>query len=286
MECLIISGMSGAGKSVAVDALEDIGYFCVDNMPVALIPRFAELFMSSSTKYTKVAFVCDVRGEDDFRTLFETLDSIRRMGVAARILFLDCSDETLIDRHKETRRRHPLDIQGKGIAAAVAEERRLLEPVRASADYLIDTTALQNAGLRSHIQNLFGEGGSGSAMVISINTFGYKYGIPHESDLVFDVRCLKNPYYVPELREKTGMDQAVYDYVFSAPEAEELAGRLAELLQFLIPLYIRESKTSLVISVGCTGGRHRSVAIGRRLQNDLEKAGYQAILRHRDYLRD
>ncbi|MEA5038784.1 MAG: RNase adapter RapZ [Clostridiaceae bacterium] len=285
MECLIISGMSGAGKSVAVDALEDIGYFCVDNMPAALIPQFAELFMSSSAKYNKVAFVCDVRGEGDFQMLFETLESIRRLGVTARILFLDCSDEALIDRHKATRRRHPLDVNGKGIAAAVAEERRLLEPVRVSADFLIDTTALPNGGLRAHIQNLFGEDG-GSVMVISVNTFGYKYGIPHESDLVFDVRCLKNPYYIPELRYKTGMDDAVYDYVFSGTEAEELSRRLLDLLLFLIPLYIREGKTSLVISVGCTGGRHRSVAVGRRLQGDLEKAGYQAILRHRDYLRD
>lgn len=286
MKCLIISGMSGAGKSVAVDALEDIGYFCVDNMPAALIPRFAELFMSSTSKYERVAFVCDVRGEGDFRTLFETLDSIRRLSVTAHILFLDCSDDALINRHKETRRRHPLDSGQNGIAAAVAEERRLLEPVRSVADFLIDTTALQNAGLRAHIQNLFGDGSSGSAMVITINTFGYKYGIPHESDLVFDVRCLKNPYYVPELREKTGLDDAVYDYVFSGEEANGLACRLLELLTYALPLYIREGKTSLVISVGCTGGHHRSVAMGRRLQSELQSAGYQAILRHRDYMRD
>lgn len=283
MECLIISGMSGAGKSVAVDALEDIGYFCVDNMPAALIPRFAELFMSSSSKYDKVAFVCDVRGEGDFHTLFETMEDISHLGVDVHILFLDCADQVLINRHKATRRRHPLNVNGKGISEAVKEERRLLEPVRTEADFLIDTTALQNAGLRAHVQNLFGDGGSGSAMVISINTFGYKYGIPHESDLVFDVRCLRNPYYVPELREKTGMDNEVYDYVFSGKEADGLAQRLLDLLLYLIPLYIREGKTSLVISVGCTGGHHRSVAMGRRLQSGLQGAGHQAILRHRDY---
>ena len=282
MECLIISGMGGAGKSLSMDVLEDMGYYCVDNMPVALIPRFAELFMSSSAKYKRCAFVVDARGEGDFRTLFETLDALTAQKVTCRVLFLDCSDEVLINRYKASRRRHPLDTSGKGIAAAVREERALLEPVRARADFLIDTTALQSSGLREHLQRLFGEGGDGSAMVISINTFGYKNGIPHESDLVFDVRCLKNPYYVPELRDLTGLDAPVYDYVFSTPEAGELARRLRELLQFLIPLYIREGKTSLVLSVGCTGGRHRSVAMGRRLQQDLEEAGWQAILRHRD----
>ena len=282
MECLIISGMSGAGKSLAADVLEDSGYYCVDNMPVQLIPRFAELFMSSSAKYKRCAFVVDVRGEGDFHALFDAMEELRERRVESRVLFLDCGDEVLINRYKESRRRHPLDVDGKGLAASVAEERLLLEPVRTRADVLIDTTALQAAGLREHLRRLFGEEGGAPSMVVSLNTFGYKYGIPHESDLVLDVRCLKNPYYVPALRELTGEDQEVYEYVFSAPEARELAERVGDLLRFLIPLYIREGKTSLVVSVGCTGGQHRSVALGRRLRDDLERAGCQTLLRHRD----
>ncbi|MEA4921298.1 MAG: RNase adapter RapZ [Clostridiaceae bacterium] len=282
MDCLIISGMSGAGKSLTVDVLEDIGYYCVDNMPVTLIPRFAELFMDSSAKYKRVAFVVDVRSEGDFERLFSTMDELRLTGVKCSILFLDCSDESLLNRYKETRRRHPLDTYGKGIVEALAEERRLLEEVKARADYLIDTTVLSSAGLRSHLMNMFCEDGGKKVMVISINTFGFKYGIPHESDMVFDVRFLKNPYYVPELRDKNGMDKDVYEYVFNSSSANIFAQRLFEMLDFLIPLYIREGRTSLVVSIGCTGGHHRSVALGEKLYSDLYDRGHNVIIRHRD----
>ncbi|MBQ2691603.1 MAG: RNase adapter RapZ [Clostridia bacterium] len=285
MDCLIISGMSGAGKSLTVDVLEDIGYYCVDNMPVRLIPGFVELFMDSSAKYKRVAFVVDVRSEQDFERLFTTLDEVRLKGARCSVLFLDCSDERLLNRYKETRRRHPLDTYGKGIVEAIAEERRILEVVKAKADYLIDTTVLSSSGLRTHLTNLFCEEGQ-KMMVISINTFGFKHGIPHESDMVFDVRFLKNPYYVPEMRDRTGLDKDVYDYVFQTPAASIFSEKLFSMLDFLIPLYIREGRTSLVVSIGCTGGHHRSVAIAEKLYADLKEKGHNVMIRHRDLAKD
>jgi len=282
MNCLIISGMSGAGKSQAVDVLEDIGYYCVDNMPAALIPRFAELFRDSSAKFKKVAFVVDVRGDTDFQLLFTTLDEMRLVGIECKVLFLDCAEHELINRYKATRRRHPLDTFGKGLFQAVEEERARMEPVRERADHLINTTSLSTADLKRHMLNLFAEDGARKAMMVSINTFGFKYGIPHESDLVFDVRFLQNPFYVAELRDKTGNDKAVFDYVFDFPAAEVFAVKLRDMLEFLIPLYIREGKNSLVVSIGCTGGHHRSVSIARRLLHDLEVLGYDAMIRNRD----
>ncbi|MGM9638004.1 MAG: RNase adapter RapZ [Butyricicoccaceae bacterium] len=282
MDCLIISGMSGAGKSLTVDVLEDIGYYCVDNMPIRLIPGFVELFMDSPAKYKRVAMVVDVRSESDFNRLFPILDNLRLIGVRCGVLFLDCSDEKLVNRYKETRRRHPLDTYGKGIVEAIREERSILEVVKERADYLIDTTGLSSAGLRAHLTNLFCEDGGKKVMVISINTFGFKHGIPHESDMVFDVRFLKNPYYVPELRNKDGRDKEVSDYVFQTPAAKIFSEKLNDMLEFLIPLYIREGRTSLVVSVGCTGGHHRSVAIGEKLCSDLLAKGHNVIIRHRD----
>lgn len=283
MECLMISGMSGAGKSVAADILEDIGYYCVDNMPAALIPRFAELFAGSGGKYKRCAFVIDSRGEEQFSELFDIVDALRAQGTVCRLLFLDCADEVLINRYKESRRQHPLErAEGLSLSAAVARERELTDPLRRCSDMLVDTSALPTAEFRAHLRRMFADDVHDAPMVIVINTFGYKHGIPHESDLVFDVRCLRNPYYVPELRDKTGEDAEVSDYVFSDETAEETFARLRDLLLFLIPLYIREGKTSLVISVGCTGGHHRSVAMGRRLQRALEQTGCRVQLRHRD----
>lgn len=281
MDCLIISGLSGAGKSVTVDVLEDIGYYCIDNMPVKLIPQFAELFGSSAEKEKKVAFVVDIRGGRDHSFLFRTLEEMERNGSRCRILFLECSNEVLINRQKASRRRHPLDVDGLGLAAAIAQERELMEPMRRNASFVVDTTALAAADLKSHLIDLFGEEGEAS-LLVSVCSFGYKYGIPHEADLVLDVRFLKNPYYVPELREKTGQSDEVYDYVFSDPNAETLVGKLADLFRFLLPLYLAEGKTSLVIAIGCTGGRHRSVSVSRRLYQELLNAGHNVTLRHRD----
>ena len=281
MEYLVISGLSGAGKSLASDVLEDIGYYCIDNMPVKLIPQFAELFGNSAEQKTKVAFVVDVRGGKDHSYLFSAMEQLEARGNRCRILFLECSDQVLINRQKASRRRHPLDVDGLGLAAAITQERELMEAMRRRADYVVDTTALSSADLKSHLNELFGEDGEKS-MVINVCSFGYKYGIPHEADLVFDVRFLRNPYYDPELKPKTGLDQMVYDYVFADPNAEVCIRMLRQMFMFLLPLYMKEGKTSLVIAIGCTGGRHRSVSVSRRIHQDLLEMGHQVTLRHRD----
>ena len=281
MDCLIISGLSGAGKSLAVDVLEDIGYYCIDNMPVKLIPQFVELFGSSAEKDKKVAFVVDIRAGRDHSYLFHALEAMEAAGSRCRILFLECSDQVLINRQKASRRRHPLDVDGLGLAAAIQQERELMEPMHRQADYVIDTTALATADLKSHLIDLFGEEGEDTLM-LSVCSFGFKYGIPQEADLVLDVRFLKNPYYVAQLREQTGESDAVYDYVFSDPNAEPFVEKLVDMLGFLLPLYLAEGKTSLVIAIGCTGGRHRSVSMSRRLHRELTQQGYNVTLRHRD----
>ena len=209
MECLVITGMSGAGKSLAVDVLEDIGYYCIDNMPVSMIPHFAGLFPNS--RFRRIAFVVDVRGGIDEGELFAVIDEMSALGVSFRILFLDASDDTLLNRQRETRRRHPLDHEGKGIVQAIAEERALLEPVRERADFLIDTSGLSAARLRTQITTLFCE--DGKRMMLTLCSFGFKYGLPRDSDMVFDVRLLQNPYYVSALMAKTGIEDEVCDYV-------------------------------------------------------------------------
>ena len=281
MDCLIISGLSGAGKSVTVDVLEDIGYYCIDNMPVKLIPQFAELFGSSAEKSKKVAFVVDIRGGRDHSYLFRAMEDMEQTGSRCRILFLDCADEVLINRQKASRRRHPLDVDGLGLPAAIAQERELMEPMRQRAEWVVDTTALAAADLKSHLHQLFGHE-EDLGLAVTVCSFGFKYGIPREADLVFDVRFLKNPYYIPELKSLTGLDDVVYDYVFSDPNAAVYVEKLRDLLAFSLPLYQAEGKTSLVIAIGCTGGRHRSVSVSRRLHRELEALGHNVTLRHRD----
>ncbi len=278
MECLIISGMSGAGKSLTVDVLEDVGFYCIDNMPVAMIPYFAELFPDS--RYKRIAFVVDARGGLDSAEFFSVMEEMRRIGVVFRILFIDASDDVLVNRQRESRRRHPLDWQGKGLVAAINEERQLLAPIRSRADFVIDTSYLTTAGLRSQLMNLFCR--SDQRITLTLCSFGFKYGLPRDSDMVFDVRFLRNPYYVSELREKTGQDEDVARYVMESPAAAEFVDRLYSLLDFLLARYIEEGRTSVVISVGCTGGRHRSVAVVCRLAERLSAGGYAVSLRHRD----
>lgn len=278
MECLIISGMSGAGKSMTVDVLEDVGYYCIDNMPVAMIPYFAELFPDS--RYKRIAFVVDARGGLDSAEFFSVMEEMRRIGVLFRILFIDASDDVLVNRQRASRRRHPLDWEGKGLVAAINEERQLLAPIRSCADFVIDTSYLTTAGLRAQLMNLFCE--ASRRITVTLCSFGFKYGLPRDSDMVFDVRFLRNPYYVSELREKTGQDEEVVQYVMDSPAAQEFIDRLYSLLEFLLARYIEEGRTSLVISVGCTGGRHRSVTIARLLAERLGQAGHAVSLRHRD----
>jgi UPF0042 nucleotide-binding protein len=284
MEYLVISGMSGAGKSLTVDVLEDMGYYCIDNMPVFLIPNFLELFSAAHTEYSRVAFVIDSRGgKQDFQPLFKSLTELRERGDQVKILFLTASDEVLINRQKAARRRHPLD-NGCGVAAAIEKERELLSILAVNADCTINTASLSAAGLKSHVEKLFSEPEE-SIMAISINTFGFKHGAPRDADLLFDVRFLPNPYYNPEMRDRTGCDADVAEYVFSTPESQQFMTKLIDMVSFLIPQYIKEGKRNLVISVGCTGGRHRSVAVGERLSAALNEQGHSTAIYHRDSMR-
>ena len=310
MEILVISGLSGAGKSCAASCLEDIGYYTVDNMPAAIIPKFAEFSAESDGRYDRVALVNDIRGGvDSFQELLEVIDRLREGGTVCRLLYLEADTQSIIKRYKETRRRHPLAEPGKTVQAALREEIALMQPVRDRADYIIntqnavkretellrplreradfviDTTQLSAAKLRGELYRLFAEKGQQSRMSINVVSFGYKYGVPLEADLVFDVRFMPNPYYVPELRYQTGMNDDVYNYVFSFPQTKEFLSKLEQLLAFLLPLYQEEGKAVLVVAVGCTGGRHRSVSIARAVTEYLNKLGYAAYENHRDITR-
>ena len=286
MEILVISGLSGAGKSCAASCLEDIGYYTVDNMPAAIIPKFAEFSAESDGRYDRVALVNDIRGGvDSFQELLEVIDRLREGGTVCRLLYREADTQSIIKRYKETRRRHPLMESGATIEDAVKRETELLRPLRERADFVIDTTQLSAAKLRGELYRLFAEKGQQSRMSINVVSFGYKYGVPLEADLVFDVRFMPNPYYVPELRYQTGMNDDVYNYVFSFPQTKEFLSKLEQMLAFLLPLYQEEGKAVLVVAVGCTGGRHRSVSIARAVTEYLNKLGYAAYENHRDITR-
>ncbi len=282
MNFLIVSGMSGAGKSRTVAALEDFGFYCVDNLPIALIPKFAEICLAATERYERVALVTDVRAGGDFQRLFVELDAIRDMGCEYHILFLDTSTQKLINRFKETRRKHPLMDEGLSMIDAIMKERAMLEGVRGKADYVIDTTNLSTAGLRDKLIKLFASD-SNDLLEVTVQSFGFKYGIPPEADLVFDVRFLPNPYYEISLRHKNGTDPDVCKYVFQGGTADALMGHLNALVDFLLPRYVAEGKTSINFAIGCTGGKHRSVAIAEALAEHIEHAGYQTTRFHRDY---
>ncbi len=285
MEFVVISGLSGAGKSKAASVLEDVGFFVVDNMPVSLIPKFAELCMAGQAQYDRAAIVCDIRGGQTFDGLFAAMAELERMGCAYKTLFMEASPETIIKRYKETRRRHPLAQGNTTLEEAVSRERTILAPVRARAEYIVDTTALSTAKLRGEILRLFGQGGPQQAMSVSVTSFGFKYGIPIEADLVFDVRFLPNPFYIAELRHLTGLDAPVYDFVFGYQQTKDFMTYLERLIGFLLPLYVEEGKAALVIAVGCTGGQHRSVAVTRALAEFIRRKGYAASENHRDMTR-
>ena len=283
MEFIIISGLSGAGKSKAASIMEDLDFFCVDNLPAPLIPKFAELGMAGRGEYSRVVLVTDVRGGTNFDSLFQALDSLKAMQCSYRILFMDASDETIIKRYKESRRSHPLSEACDTLEEAISLERKMLAPLRNRAEYIIDTTNLSTAKLRGELRRLFARGGTAEGrMEVRVSSFGFKFGLPMEADLVFDVRFLPNPYYVAELRPRTGLDGAVRDYVFQGDTAEEFLGRLRELVLWLLPRYEEEGKTALVIAVGCTGGHHRSVAIAHALAEGLRTQGWPVSESHRD----
>ena len=286
MEILVISGLSGAGKSSAATYLEDLGYYTVDNMPAEIIPKFAEFSADSDGRYNRVAFVCDIRGgSENLQALLEVMERLRSSGTVCRLLFLTADVETIIKRYKETRRRHPLMDDGMTVEEAVDRERELLRPLEENADFVVDTTQIPASKLRSTIFTTFGDKSRQEKLAVNVVSFGYKYGVPLEADLVFDVRFMPNPYYVPELRNKTGMDDDVYNYVFSFEQATSFLAKLEDMLSFLLPLYEEEGKTMLVVAIGCTGGHHRSVSITRALTQYLCRLGYNAFENHRDMTR-
>ncbi len=281
MEMLVISGLSGAGKSRVAAALEDLDFYCVDNMPAALIPKFAELCAATRGRYERVALVSDIRSREGFDQLFAALDELHALGFDYKILYVDASVETVVKRYKETRRRHPLDSESSGLESAVRKEMRMLERVRQRADYVIDTTGLTLGRLQRTLFRMFGAGEQ-ERLRVSVMSFGFKYGIPIEADLVFDVRFLPNPFYVPELMDRTGLEEDVYDYVMSSDVSREFLKRLEELLDFLLPNYEEEGKMNLTVCVGCTGGRHRSVAVTEALARYLTQQGRETECIHRD----
>lgn len=282
MEFVIISGMSGAGKSKAASFMEDMGFFCVDNLPAPLITKFAELGMAGNGEYGRVVLVSDVRSGANFDGLFQALEDLRRMKCPYSILFMDAGDETIIKRYKETRRSHPLADECDSLEQAIALERRSMAALKARADHIIDTSELSTAKLKGELNRLFGHGQKGDGMQVNVTSFGFKHGLPRTADLVFDVRFLPNPYYIPQLRPLTGLDQGVQDYVFDSPQTGEFLTRLTVLLDFLLPRYVEEGKTELVLAVGCTGGHHRSVAVAHELAQHIRALGYQTDENHRD----
>ena len=282
MEILIISGLSGAGKSKAASALEDMGFYIVDNMPAAMILKFAEFCAGGNGRYDRVALVYDVRTASSFTELFDVLDQLKKMDGVCRMLFLEASPETIIKRYKETRRRHPLARGTDSLEEAVEKGRVLMDPVKDRADFVIDTSRLSTAQLRSELLRLFGQEGEKGGMTVSVVSFGFKYGLPLEADLVFDVRFMPNPFYIEDLRPQTGLDRAVADYVFQFPQTRDYMKKLEDLLAFSLPLYAEEGKTSLTVAVGCTGGHHRSVAVTHALAAFVRDQGYQTVENHRD----
>lgn len=286
MQFVIVTGLSGSGKSCAVNALEDIGFYCIDNMPPQLISKFAEISTQSDIKIERVAIVADIRGGELFFSLSESIEELKEQGIDVKILFFDAADDILVKRFKETRRKHPLDEVVHGsIRRAVASERDILNSIRAVADYYIDTSYLSTAQLREQINGMFLEN-AGDSMLVKVMSFGFKYGAPNEADLLFDVRCLPNPFYIPELKHFTGEDSEVSDYVMSFEQSQELLSRLENLIDFLIPLYIQEGKSQLVIAFGCTGGKHRSVTFAEKIYGYLNDKNIRVRKSHRDISKD
>ncbi|QJC50384.1 RNase adapter RapZ [Paenibacillus albicereus] len=285
-QLVIITGMSGAGKTIAVQSLEDLGFFCVDNLPPVLIPKFAELIDGSSGKIAKVALVIDLRGREFFTALADSLEHIRtHFTIPYEILFLDATDNVLVRRYKESRRRHPLAPEGLPLDG-IAMERRLLEELKDSATQIIDTSNLKPAQLKEAIISRFTTLKQ-AGFSINVTSFGFKYGIPIDADLIYDVRFLPNPHYVDHLRPRTGREPDVYEYVMKWPDTQMFLTKLLDMLQFLIPLYRKEGKSQVVIGIGCTGGKHRSVAIAEYLGRMLGSSETETVrVSHRDADRD
>lgn len=286
MELLIITGLSGAGKSRAAKCLEDFGYYTVDNVPARMILPFADFCAQSGGRFDRVALVSDIRaGSEDFPSIPETISRLRERSVTCRLLFLCAARETIVRRFKETRRLHPLQRAGESIEEAVRREETLSHSLREHADFVVDTTQMPTSKLNSELYVLFGDRTKERRLAVSVCSFGYKHGLPPEADLVFDVRFIPNPFYLSELRNQTGMDGPVRDYVLSFDQTRTFLDKTEDLLRFLLPRYMEEGKTMLVVAVGCTGGRHRSVTIARELAGRIVHMGYPVSENHRDMTR-
>lgn len=283
MKVLIVTGMSGAGKSQAVKNLEEFGYFCVDNMPPALITKFAELYMKGDSQIEKIALMMDIRGRSMLKDLGPALQELEGLNIHYQVLFLDATDACLINRFKETRRLHPLSKVAGSLEGAIQEERRKLTELKKKATYVVDTTGFSARDLQTKLSEIFLEGNA-REMLINVVSFGFKRGVPQTCDLVMDVRFLPNPYYEPDLRPLTGKEKAVRDYALDNPDGEEFLHKMKDMVNFLIPLYIKEGKAILIIGIGCTGGKHRSVAVAEELGSYIQSLGYTVQLEHRDVL--
>jgi len=282
MRFVIVTGMSGAGKLTAQKMMEDMGYYCVDNLPVPLIDKFVELILEPSQEITKVVLGIDVRADQSFDDVMTALENLKKKGFAYEILFMEASDATLMKRYKETRRMHPLAMGGR-VADGIERERQILEKMKADADYVIDTSHLLTRELKEELDRIFISNKDYNSLMVNIVSFGFKNGIPADVDLLFDVRFLPNPFYIDELKPKTGNDKEVRDYVMSFPEAEEFLQKLTDMISFLIPNYIKEGKNQLIVGIGCTGGKHRSVTLANKLYEQLKDQGnYGLTVSHRD----
>ncbi len=284
MEFVIITGMSGAGKTSALHVFEDIGYYCVDNIPASLLSTLYTLCLNSKDNMMKrVAVVVDVRGNENFEDMYAEIENFKKKHSEVSLLFFDAKVDCLIVRYKETRRKHPLAerLKDGSVSEAVEFEKALLIPIKKLADYKIDTTYMSGKQLRERVMSMFLEDASQS-LTLTFMSFGFKYGIPLEADLIIDVRCLPNPYYIPELKPLTGLDSKVRDYVLKSDDTQEFIARTLNLLDFSVPLYLKEGKSELVVGIGCTGGKHRSVTVALTLEQHFIEKGYRCIIQHRD----
>jgi UPF0042 nucleotide-binding protein len=285
MRFIVITGISGAGKSLVANYLEDAGFFCVDNMPPLLIPKIAEICSQSYKKMDKIAVVIDIRGGELLNDLFPALEALIADGHSFEIFFLEASDQVVIKRYKESRRSHPLAQEGR-LLKGISEERVVLQKIKDKADYVIDTSSLTPKQLKESINGIIGQDNGFKGLIINIISFGFKYGVPIECDLVFDVRFIPNPYYIETMKRQTGKQENVKEFVLGKPETVEFLDKINSMLDFLIPNYVKEGKSQLVIGIGCTGGRHRSVAIADELQRNLKEKQHRTVIEHRDIDKD
>ncbi len=281
MKFVVITGLSGAGRTRALRCLEDMNFYCVDNLPPILVSKFAEMCSQSQGKLDHVAVVVDVRSGSMFQELRGELSGMQEAGYPFEVLFLEATNDTLIARYKETRRAHPLSPGGRAIDGII-KEREILGDIKKMATHVIDTSNMLPQHLKKRMRDLFSDAADGTGMTIDVMSFGFKYGIPLDSDLVFDVRFLPNPFYEPELKPLTGLDAPVFDYIMAYPQSRAFCDKLTEMVKFLVPQYMEEGKSNLVISVGCTGGKHRSVTVARFLTDALKSTGVSCQITHRD----